>query len=57
MKTISISEMKLDRITKGAVLYKAIETAPNRSITNLYLRKVGLEEPYPTTIHVRIQME
>ena len=57
MKTISTSEMKLDRETKGAVLYKAIETAPNEAITNLYLRKSGLTAPYPEVIHVQVQVK
>ncbi len=58
MKTIQQSDMKLDRVTKGAVLYKAMdmEDNPASAITSIYLRKSGLTEPYPTEITLRVQV-
>ena len=49
--------MQLERVTKGAVLYKNVKTATNEATTNIYLRKSGLTEPYPETIHVTIDLE
>ncbi len=56
MKTIQQSDMKLDRVTKGAVLYKVVEENPASAITSIYLRKSGLTEPYPTVITLRVQV-
>lgn len=50
--TISVARMSLKRETKGAVLYE--NTASDLAITNLYLRKSGLQAPYPKFINVNI---
>ncbi len=50
--------MNLDRVTKGAVLYKNIKQNVIEAITNLYLRKSGLDPaPYPEVIHVTVEIE
>lgn len=56
MKKIQ-SDMRLDRITKGAVLYKNVREGQPEAMTNLYLRKSGLTEPYPEIIHITIEIE
>ncbi len=56
MKTVTVATMSLERVTKGAVLYKNRSPEDGEPITNLYLRKSGLSEPYPTTIHVTVEV-
>ena len=57
MKTISTATMKLDRVTKGAVLYKDAKEDGGTALTSIYLRKIGLAEPFPPTITVTIAIE
>ena len=52
---LEISTLKLERETKGAVLYKNV--VDNQSVTTLYLRKERLDTPYPTAITVTISDE
>ncbi len=57
MKTIDTVVMKLDRATKGAVLYKdSVRTTgvEGQALTSLYLRKDGLPEPFPPEITVTV---
>lgn len=55
-KAIEVS-MSLTRETKGAVLYNNTEEGPEQAVTNLYLRKSGLQTPYPEVITLIIQAE
>ena len=57
MKTISTATMKLDHVTKGAVVYKDARADAGTALTSIYLRKVGLPEPFPPTITVTIAVE
>ena len=50
--TISQATMRLDRETKGAVLYKNVDDG--MAITSLYLRKDGIPTPYPQNIVVTV---
>ncbi len=55
MSTIATAILHLDKVTKGAVLYKVGEAASvSPAITSIYLRKDGLTEPYPTSIVMTI---
>lgn len=45
--------MRLERLTKGAALYK--NEREGEAVTNIYLRKDGLPTPPPETIEIRIQ--
>ena len=44
--------MHLQRVTKGAVLYKNEKEGDGEALTTVYLRKSALTEPYPTTITI-----
>lgn len=50
-----VCKMKLERLTKGAALYK--NPIDGQAVTNLYLRKDGLPTPIPETIKVLIELE
>ena len=50
--------MQLVRETKGAVLYQNVREGIGEAVTNIYLRKSGLDgSPYPETIHITIDLE
>lgn len=53
--TISKATMTMERQTKGAVLYNNVKDGG--AITNLYLRKDGLTEPYPGSIEVTVAVD
>ncbi len=59
MNTIGTAVMKLDRVTKGAVLYKVApaDEVKRQALTSIYLRKVGLSEPFPATITITVTVE
>lgn len=57
MKTIGTSIMKLDRVTKGAILYKSVVEGDSEVLTSIYLRKSGLSEPYPNTVTITAAVE
>jgi len=50
-----VSALKLNRETKGAVLYKNV--VDHKSVTTIYLRKAVLDTPYPSHILVTISTE
>jgi len=52
MSTICIATMTMDRTTKGAVLYKNVKQG--QAVTNLYLRKDGLAQPFPGEITLTV---
>lgn len=57
MKKIQAT-MSLSRETKGAVLYENVKQSVHEAVTNLYLRKSGLDgSPYPEQIHLTIEIE
>ncbi len=51
MKEIGSVLLQKERVTKGAVLYKNDSSG---LMTSVYLRKSGLETPYPDSIEVSI---
>ncbi len=54
MSTITTARLTMDRTTKGAVLYKNVNTADGQAVTTVYLRKDGLTEPFPGEISMTI---
>jgi len=56
MKQIAKTKLTLNRITKGAVLYKADQTDDEDAITSIYLRRLGLETPYPSQITITVEV-
>ncbi len=53
-QTVTLS---LTRATKGAVLYNNVRKGDDEAVTNIYLRKVGLDEPFPATITMTIEVK
>ena len=52
---IAQATMKLERITKGAVLYKSdVVGIIDKALTSIYLRQQGLDRPFPPGITVTI---
>ncbi len=57
MKTISTALLTMEKTTPGAVMYKNVKVGVGQAITNLYLRKDGLTEPFPGSITVTVSVE
>ncbi len=54
MSVVTSAKLTMTRQTKGAVLYDNVKTNSGQAVTNLYLRKDGLTEPFPGEIEVTI---
>ena len=50
-----VAVMKLDRLTKGAALYKNVKEGTDEAVTNIYLRKSGLPSDVPQEITITIK--
>ena len=56
MARISKTELRLERETKGAILYTNPVTGSSSPVTSIYLRKSGMPTTtYPQSIHVTIE--
>ncbi len=56
MKTISTARMVQKKLTKGAVFYESVGQE-QQAITSIYLRKSGLETPYPEFIVLTVAVD
>jgi hypothetical protein len=56
-QNINGATMRLERATKGALLYKNVKEGAGEALTTVYLRKEGMTEPYPITLTIVITTE